>query len=241
MSRSAPYQPLWLKILHGVSLILAIAAIITGFLAYNTFDGRFGKLPIPRIGEIIDIHGTFAVFFFVIFPVFALYSFHAGNEKLLQQNSLQNLTQVGRPIWWVSLQRITNTLMLLASVLAVLSGRMMKEEWLPTGELNHSWYYLHLIGWLVMVGCLAMHLLMSSKVGGVPLLLSIFSWKVRSEDSPTQWSSRLRNWWSNLSVNFGGGINHFMQNNFPLRVVEVIVVGGILAALILPLFVSGES
>jgi hypothetical protein len=240
MSRSAPYQPLWLKILHGVSGILAIAAIITGYLAYNTFDGRFGKLAIPRIGAIIDIHGTFAVFFFFVFPAFALYSFHAGNKRLLQEDSLQNLTQFGRPIWWVSLQRITNTLMLIASVLAVLSGRMMKEEWLPTGELNHSWYYLHLIGWVVMVSCLAIHILMSSKVGGVPLLLSIFSWKVRPEDSPTQWSSRLQNWLSNFSANFGGGINHFMQNNFPLRIIEVILFIGILVALILPLLFSGE-
>ncbi|MEJ1935921.1 cytochrome b/b6 domain-containing protein [Nostoc sp. NIES-2111] len=240
MSRFAPYQPLWLKILHGVSGILAIAAILTGFLVYNTFDGRFGKLAIPRIGSIIDIHGTFAVFFFVIFPAFAFYSFHAGNKRLLQQDSLQNLTQVGRPIWWVSLQKIANTLMLIASVLAVLSGRMMKEEWLPTGQLNHAWYYLHLIGWVFMVACLAIHILMSSKVGGVPLLLSIFSWKVRPDDSPTNWSSRLQNWLSNLSANFGGGINHFMQNNFPLGVIEVIVVGGILAALILPLFAGGE-
>jgi len=216
MSRSAPYQPLLLKILHGVSGILAIAAIITGFLVYNTFDGRFGKLPIP------------------------LYSFHAGNRKLLQQDSLQNLTQFGRPIWWVSLQRIANTLMLIAAVLAVLSGRMMKEEWLPTGELNHAWYYLHLIGWVVMVACLAIHILMSIKVGGVPLLLSIFSWQVRPEDSPKKWSSRLQNWLSDLSANFGGGINNFMQNNFPLRVIEIIVLVGIFAALVLPLFFSGE-
>ncbi|WP_414755027.1 cytochrome b/b6 domain-containing protein [Anabaena sp. CCY 9910] len=240
MSRSAPYQPLLLKILHGVSGILAIAAIITGFLVYNTFDGRFGKLPIPRIGESIDIHGTFAVFFFFVFPALALYSFHAGNRKLLQQDSLQNLTQFGRPIWWVSLQRIANTLMLIAAVLAVLSGRMMKEEWLPTGELNHAWYYLHLIGWLVIVACLAIHILMSSKVGGVPLLLSIFSWQVRPEDSPTKWSGRLQNWLSNLSANFSDEINNFVQNNFPLRVIEIIVLVGIFAALVLPLFFSGE-
>jgi Prokaryotic cytochrome b561 len=234
MSRSAPYQPLLLKILHGVSVMLAIAAMITGFLVYNTFDGRFGKIPIPRISPIIDIHGTFAVCFFVVFPVLALYSFHAGNRRLLQKDSLQNLTQVGRPIWWVSLQRMANTLMLMAALISVLSGRMMQEEWLPTGQLNHSWYYLHLIGWVVIVCCLAIHILMSSKVGGVPLLLSIFSWNVRPEDSPEQWSIRLRNWWNNLSANFGTGINQWMQN-IPLRVIEIIVSVGILAALILPL------
>jgi thiosulfate reductase cytochrome b subunit len=239
MSRSAPYQPLLLKILHGVTGILAIAAIITGFLVYNTFDGRFGKIPIPRIGTSIDIHGTFAVFFFAIFPAFALYSFHAGNKRLLQKDSLQNLSQFGRPIWWVSLQRLANTLMLIAAVLAVLSGRMMQEEWLPTGELNHTWYYLHLISWLVIVCGLAIHVLMSTKVGGAPLLLSIFSWHVRPEDSPKQWFTRLGTWWSNLSANFGGVTNRLLANNFPLIVMEIFVLLGIVAALVLPLLFSG--
>ncbi|BAZ01877.1 hypothetical protein NIES37_58840 [Tolypothrix tenuis PCC 7101] len=241
MSRSAPYQPLLLKILHGVSGILAIAAMITGFFVYNSFDGRFGKIPIPRIEGIIDIHGTFAVFFFVLFPVFALYSFHAGNKRLLQKDSLSNLAQLGKPIWWVSLQRIANTLMLIAAGLAVLSGRMMQEEWLPTGELNHSWYYLHLIAWAIIVCCLAIHLLMSAKVGGAPLLLSIFSAHIRPEDNPKQWSTRLRNWLSNLSNNLGG-IQNLIQNNLPLAIIEIIVMAGILAALILPLiFSAGES
>ncbi|MBD2207282.1 cytochrome b/b6 domain-containing protein [Calothrix sp. FACHB-1219] len=239
MSRSAPYQPLLLKIIHGVSGILAIAAIITGFLVYNTFDGRFGKIPLPRIGPIIDIHGTFAVFFLGIFPILAIYSFHAGNRRLLQKDSLQNLTQVGRPIWWVSLQRIANTLMLIASILAVLSGRMMQEEWLPTGDLNQSWYYLHLIAWVLLVCCLAIHVLMSAKVGGAPLLLSIFSPNLRPEDSPTQWYGRLRHWGSNFSANIAGEISNLRQNNFPLSIVEIIVLIGILAALILPLFFSG--
>ncbi len=241
MSRSTRYQPFLLRILHGVSGILAIAAMITGFLVYNTFDGRFGKILIPRIEAIIDIHGTFAVFFFAAFPAFALYSFHAGNKRLLQQDFLQNLTQVGKPIWWVSLQRIANTLMLIASVLAVISGRMMQEEWLPTGELNHSWYYLHLSAWVLVVCCLAIHILMSSKVGGLPLLVSMFLLNVRPEDSSSNWFNRFRNWWSNLSANFGTGIHHWQQNNLPLRVIEVIVVVGIIAALILPLFASGES
>jgi hypothetical protein len=233
MSRSTPYQPLLLRILHGLTGILAIAAMITGFLVYNTFDGRFGKILIPRIDAIIDIHGTLAVFFLVVFPAIALYSFHAGNKRLLQQDSLQKLTEFGRPIWWVSLQRIANTLMLIASVFALISGRMMKEEWLPTGELNHSWYYLHLIAWVVMIFCLAIHVLMSSKVGGVPLLISMFLLKVRAEDSPSNWLRRLRDWWGNLSANFGTG------NNLLLRVVEIMVLLGIVAAFILPLVAGG--
>jgi hypothetical protein len=229
MSRSTPYQPLLLRILHGVIGILAIAAMITGFLVYNTFDGRFGKILIPRIDAIIDIHGTLAVFFLFVFPAIALYSFHAGNKRLLQQDSLQKLTEFGRPIWWVSLQRIANTLMLIASVFALISGRMMQEEWLPTGELNHSWYYLHLIAWVVMIFCLAIHVLMSSKVGGVPLLVSMFLLKVRAEDSPSHWLRSLRDWWGNFGIG----------NNLLLRVVEIMVLLGIVVAFILPLVAGG--
>ncbi|WP_066426758.1 cytochrome b/b6 domain-containing protein [Anabaena sp. 4-3] len=241
MSRSAPYQPLWLRILHGVSGILAIAAIITGFLVYNTFDGRFGKIVLPRVNDIQGIHGTFALFFLLILPAFAFYSFHAGQKRLLQAQTLQNLTQLGKPIWWVSLQRIANTLMLLASVLAVISGRMMKEEWLPLGELNHIWYYLHLTAWVVMICCLAIHLLMSAKVGGAPLLISMFLLKLRPDDSPSHWLNRLGNWWSNLTGNLGTEIHNWQQNYILLKTLEIIVVLGIIAAFILPVFSAGAS
>jgi Prokaryotic cytochrome b561 len=239
MPRPVPYQPLLLRILHGASGILAIAAIITGFLVYNTYDRRFGKIPFPQIADIQSIHGTFALCFLLILPAFALYSFHAGQKRLLQSDFLQQLTQVGKPIWWVSLQRLANTLMLIAAVLAVNSGRMMKEEWLPAGQLDHIWYYLHLSAWVIMVCCVAIHLLMSTKVGGAPLLLSMFSWKFRPEDSPAQWSNSFRAWLTSLQVNFGAGINNFMQNNFPLRIIEVIVLSGIVTAFVLPLFFPG--
>lgn len=240
MRNSAPYQPLWLRILHGVSGILAITAIITGFLVYNTFDKRFGQLPIGKIEPIQDIHGTVALFFLLVLPAFAIYSFHAGENRLLPSDLIRKLTQVGEPIWWASLQRIVNTLMLIASVLAVISGRMMKEEWLPLGELDHLWYYFHLIAWVIMVGCLALHLLMSAKVGGGPLLLSMLSWQYRPADSPRNWYSRLQSWWSNFTLNFSGGINQLINRNFSLRVIEIFVLVGIITAFTLPLFFSGD-
>ncbi|OCQ97333.1 cytochrome B [Nostoc sp. MBR 210] len=238
MSRSVPYQPLWLRLLHGVSGILAIAAIITGFLVYNTYDGRFGKISLPQLGDIQGIHGTFALFFLIILPAFALYSFHAGNRRLIQANSWEQLRQVGKPIWWVSLQRLANTLMLVASVFSVVSGRMMKEEWLPAGEINHIWYTLHLIAWCVIFGCLAIHILMSIKVGGVPLLLSIFSLQVRPEDSPNQWMTRYRTWWSSLKNNFGERANQLLDNNLSLRIIEGFVLIGVVFAFLLPVFFS---
>lgn len=194
MSRSAPYQPLLLRLLHGAIALLVIAALMTGFWVYNMFDGRWGRLLLPQVLDIQGIHGTFGLYFLLLLPVFALYSFHAGQRKLLQPDTLSNLAQPGKPIWWISLQRLTNTAMLLASVLAVISGRMMKEEWLPAGELNHVWYYAHLVAWAIMLTALALHLLMSAKVGGVPLLLSMMSFQVRPDDSPAKWGDRLKHW-----------------------------------------------
>jgi hypothetical protein len=236
MTRSVPYQPLIFRILHGVTGILVIGAIISGFLVYNTFDKRFGYIPIPKINPIQDIHGTFGVFFLILLPFFAVYSFHAGKKRLLQPDSIQKLTQFGKPIWWVSLQRLVNTKMLFAAVLAVISGRMMKEEWLPTGEFNHIWYYVHLIAWLIMICFLAIHILMSAKVGGVPLLLSILSWKFRAEDNPLCWYSRLCGWLSNFYDNIQEEINQFMAGSLLLKIIEVIVLAGIIAAFVLPLF-----
>jgi hypothetical protein len=118
MSRSRPYQPLLLRIFHNLNALLVLTALVTGFLVYDTFDGRFGKIPAPQIQDIIGIHGTIALCFFLFVPAFALYSFHAGQHRLIQPGSLQNLAQVGRPIWWVSLHRIVNTLLLLAATLA---------------------------------------------------------------------------------------------------------------------------
>ncbi|MEY3255208.1 MAG: hypothetical protein RLZZ29_339, partial [Cyanobacteriota bacterium] len=68
MSRSTPYQPVILRILHSLSGILVLAAIITGFLVYNTFDKRFGSLPIAKINPIQDIHGTVALLFLLLLP-----------------------------------------------------------------------------------------------------------------------------------------------------------------------------
>jgi cytochrome b561 len=195
MARTAPYQPLVLRILHGIVALLVIGAILTGFWVYNTYDGRWGQLTLPQLPDIQGIHGTLGLSFLIVLPAFALYSFHVGQRRLIQADTCQQLTrQIGKPIWWITAQRVTNTAMLLAGTFSVISGRMMLEEWLPSGELNHIWYYLHLSGWVVMVCCLALHLLMSAKVGGVPLLLSMLSIRYRPDDSPALWSNTIRTW-----------------------------------------------
>jgi hypothetical protein len=80
---------------------------------------------------------------------------------------------------------------------------------------------------------------MSAKVGGVPLLLSILSWKFRPEDSPAKWYIRLCVWLGNFSNNLKEEINQFMTSGLLLKIIEVIVLGGIIAAFILPLLFSG--
>ncbi len=59
MKTNQPYQPLLLRILHGFTGIALIAAMVTAYWTYDTFDGRWLKLPLPEYGEIKSIHGTF--------------------------------------------------------------------------------------------------------------------------------------------------------------------------------------
>ncbi len=196
MPQPKPYQPSLLRLLHGVNALIALFAIITAFWVYNSFDGRLIKLPLPEINDIIGIHGTFGLALLFMIPVFALYSFHIGHKRLIQPDSLAKLKQVGKPIWWYSLHRIVNTVMLLAATWALITGRMMKEEWLPTREFDHLWYQLHLAGWVILVVGLVIHLLMSVKVGGLPLIVSMFEFKYRPEDSPATWIQQIRAFFS---------------------------------------------
>jgi hypothetical protein len=194
MPKSQPYQPLALRLLHAAIASLILLALITGLIIYNVYDGRIGHLPLPAIPRIMGIHKLFGRLFLLIIPVFALYSFHAGRRKLIQPDSLKSLKAVGKPIWWYTLHRLVNTLLLMAATLALVTGREMEEKWLKVGDLNHLWYSLHLASWVIIAICLVAHLLMIIKVGGVPLMLSILTIKYRSGDSPTTWAPKLRKW-----------------------------------------------
>lgn len=218
MSRTIPYQPVLLRLLHIAIAILVFASLITGFMVYDRFDKRFGTLNLPVIPNTQGIHGTIALTFLIVLPIFAIYCFHVGYRRLVQKDSLNQLQSVGKPIWWVSLQRLTNTFILVSATFAAITGRMMKEEWLPSGELNRAWYIGHLIAWLVMLISVALHLLMSAKVGGLPLLLSIYNWKVRAEDSPNTWFNSLQ----------------LKPSSNVLLVFELLVIGGIAIAFLLP-------
>jgi hypothetical protein len=220
MLRPHPYQPVLLRILHGIAAALLVLALISGFWVYNTYDKRWGSFVLPMIGDIQGIHGTIALTFLLFLPFFAFYSFHVGYRRLIQEQSFSQLKQIGQPVWWISVHRFANTLMLLAATFAVVTGRMMKEEWLPAGELYRQWYLAHLVAWACVFISLLLHMLMGAKVGGVPLLISMFNWKTRGED-------RLLSWPQEVKIKHDGLV---------LKVLEGIVIGGIIMAFLLPVF-----
>ena len=220
MLPSTPYQPILLRILHSVNAILVFSALITGFLVYNTYDKRWGSLTLPKLDAIQGIHGTIALTFLLTLPVFVLYSFRIGYRRLVQEQSFSHLTEVGKPIWWVSIHRIANTLTLLSATFAVITGRMMKEEWLPAGEIFHSCYIAHLVAWLCVFFSVVFHLLLGIKVGGIPLLMSMFNRTRRSEDKLSTWLQDIR----------------LERASKLLKIVEIVVIGGIILAFILPAF-----
>jgi hypothetical protein len=220
MQKTAPYQPILLRLLHIAIAILVFAALITGFMVYDRFDKRFGTLNLPTIADTQGFHGTIALVFLIALPIFALYCFHIGSRRLVQPQSLSHFQQVGKPIWWISLQRLTNTFILLSGTLAVITGRMMDEEWLPNQEFNHIGYIGHLSAWVLMIFSIAMHMLLSAKVGGLPLLLSIYNWKIRAEDMPNAWFKGFK----------------IKPSSKILLIFEILVIGGIAIAFVLPAF-----
>jgi hypothetical protein len=232
MKSSQPYQPLLLRILHGVTGILLTAAILTAFWTYNTYDGRWGRISLPDYKEIEGIHGTFGVFTLLIFPVFALYAFHQGKRRLIQADSLAQLTQIGQPIWWYTLNRITNTLSILALTFALFSGKMMNETWLPKGELNHAWYYAHLVSWLMMFLCVALHVLINAKIGGKALLLSMWNWKFVRQDSPALWSDHISKWRSEFQLS---QFTNQLKSKGILGALEITIISSLIAAWIISL------
>ncbi len=215
-----PYQPLLLRLLHGCMALLTLLALLSGFWVYNTYDGRWGTLPLPSLADIQGIHGTIALVALVLFPVFVLYSFHLGDRRLIHPKSLRQLQPVGQPASWVALHRMANTLMLLVLTFAMITGRMMKEEWLPAGEKDRGWYVAHLIAWGCVLLALGGHLLLGVKVGGLPLLRSMFSLQVRRTD-------RLLSWLQSFKTKPPTRL---------LQGLEVIIIAGIVAGFLLPAF-----
>lgn len=195
MERAKPYQPFLLRVLHGFNAVLTIAALVTGYLVYDSWDGRWGKLGLTTDNRaLIDIHGTIAFILFFVFIGLTIYSLKAGRSRLVRSDWWQHLPQLGKPVWWYALHRMANTMMLLAVGLSVVSGKFQSEEWLPQGELNHGWYFVHLGAWILVLLAIALHVLLAAKVGGVPLLLSMVETRYRPAESPALWKDQVLAW-----------------------------------------------
>ena len=166
-----PYQPSLLRLLHGATALLVGGAWITGFLVYNHFDGRWGRLPLALSGEWIDIHGSVAVVLWPLAVVFALYALTLGRQRLRQP---------------------ANLVALVALALAVGSGKLMQEDWLEDGELGHGVYTVHLLAWVTLAGAVLFHVGSVFARGGKPLATSMLSLEWRERDQPRDWLGQIR-------------------------------------------------
>lgn len=193
-SQTLPYQPFLLRLLHGATVVVTIGALVTAYWTYDTFDRRWGYF-LPKFNDIEGIHGTFGVFSLLALPLLLIYACHRGARRLIQPDTIAQLQHLDRPIGRYSLHRLVNTLSLLALTFAVFSGKMMDETWLPKGELTHGWYYAHLVSWVILILCMALHSLMAARVGGLALLQSIWQWQYRPVDHPQRWVAQIRHWW----------------------------------------------
>lgn len=201
MPKSRPYQPLIFRGLHALNGLAVLGSMATGFWMYNTWDARFGRLPLPMAeSELLGIHHKIGMVVSAFFAVFLLYSLFAGRRRLLQVKSLKQLPYLTKPSGQYALHRLINTVLLGMLILAMISARqfggakaLMNEEW------DNVWYNLHVFAWASMVVLVALHLAVSFKVGGLPLWQSMASLKIRAKDSPTQWPHRLQNWFQQFS------------------------------------------
>lgn len=214
------YQPLLLRLVHGLTALFLILAMITAYWTYDVYDGRWGKIPLPQFQEIEGIHGTFGLWTLLIFPTLVFYAFHQGKKRLIQANTLSKLTKINQQGWSYNLHRVLNTLMIFSLTFAVFTGKMMDEKWLPNGELNHSWYFAHLWSWIIMFFCLGYHVLMSAKIGGLPFLLSMFNRSYKSQESPQHWKVNFINYIQNFKFSW---VKNWWKKTFWIKWLELIV------------------
>jgi len=174
---SSPYQPSLLRLLHGLTALLAGLAWLTGLVLLLGVDGRWGRLPLPFGSEAdrwIDLHGTTGVLLLVPAALFVLYALSLG---------------------WRRLRTWTNLVPLLALILAIGSGKLMNEDWLREGTLQHPVYAVHLLAWCLLLLMVLVHLGGLWRRGGWPLLRSIASPGWRPGDGPVHWPAQLGRWW----------------------------------------------
>jgi hypothetical protein len=195
MSAKAPYQPSLLRLFHGISGLALLLASATGYWIYDELDGRWGRIGLPHLDSIMDWHHEIAGNAILLFILFGLYSLTLGRHKLIQAASFKHLTAINTPLWWQGLHRLVNTTLLGAIVLAVISGEEMDGSWLFAGDFQEAAYIVHLSAWGTIGLGFILHLLMNLKIGGIPLLLSIFTPAIRPNDTPKHWFRQIQTIW----------------------------------------------
>ncbi|MFZ9149129.1 cytochrome b/b6 domain-containing protein [Vulcanococcus sp.] len=163
MAQRAPYQPALLRLLHGAMVLLVPLASLTGAVVFSNHDGRWWRLPVQVPGDWIDLHGSVGVMLWPLTLLFVIYALSLGRQRL---------------------SRAANAAALIGLVLAVGSGKLMEEDWLRSGELDHAVYHLHLLSWLLITGAVIWHVLAALQRGGLSLAASMFRLERRPSDQP---------------------------------------------------------
>lgn len=174
MAPVPPYQPSLLRVLHGAMVLLVPLAWLSGFVVYANHDGRWGHLGWQPAGDWIDIHGTLGVLLWPLALLFAVYATTLGRSRL---------------------NHAANTAALVGLALAVGSGKLMDENWLRLGELDHRVYSLHLTAWLLIAAAVLWHLGAVLRRGGTALAVSMVQRRMRTNDTPRHWWSQVQGWW----------------------------------------------
>ena len=79
----------------------------------------------------------------------------------------------------------------MALALAVGSGKLMDEDWLRNGQLDHLVYSIHLLAWLLIAIAVALHVMAVFNRGGLPLARSMASTQIRPGDLPGNWLEQI--------------------------------------------------
>ncbi|MEX0588124.1 MAG: cytochrome b/b6 domain-containing protein [Cyanobium sp.] len=162
-----------LRTLHGATALLVLLSWLSGLITYSLHDGRLGRLGWRPSGDWIDIHGTIGVLLWPLALLFCLYALSIGRARLSQP---------------------ANAAVLIGLVLAVGSGKLMNEDWLRTGQLNHLAYNLHLLAWLLITATVLCHFIALINRGGLALARSMFQLKVRKNDQLRHWPMQVARW-----------------------------------------------
>ncbi len=196
MPRSSPYQPLIFRLLHGIHGSLVLGSAVTGFWLYNTWDYRWGRVPLPDAEtKWLDIHHHIGEVLTPLVLIFLFYSVFVGRRRLISLKSLKSFLSLSQSSGWRVLHRLINTGLLGLLILSMVSSRLMGgASTLLEGKWSDVWYNLHVLSWALIVLLFVAHVLLSAKVGGFALLQSMIALKVLPADHPNQWPKRFSRW-----------------------------------------------